>query len=106
MIGLFIWTGIIFLVGRLFKGQAGYMQLLRGMGFASAPFALGIIPIIGGIVGIVYSLIVQIRAVREINRVSDGSAAATVLIPFGVLFLLGILVFAAIVAAFIGLANS
>jgi|FLYL01.1.fsa_nt_gi hypothetical protein len=105
-IGLFIWTGIVFLVGRLFKGQADYMQLLRGIGFSAAPYALAIVPVIGGLVGVVYSLIIQIRAVREINRVSDGAAAATVLIPFAVIFLLVLLVAFTLIAALIGLADA
>lgn len=90
-VGFTVWTGILYLVGKLFQGQATYTQLLRGVGFASAPYVLAIIPIIGGLAGAVWSLVCQIRAVREINRVSDGGAAATVLIPFGVLFVLFII---------------
>lgn len=89
-IGLFVWTGIVFLVGKMFGGKAPYIQLVRPMGFAAAPFALGLVPILG-LVGLVYSLVIQIRAVREVNEVGDGSAVATVLLPFGVLFIIAIL---------------
>lgn len=101
VIGLLIWTGIIFLVGKIFQGQATYIQLLRGMGYSSAPFALGVIPFLG-FVGFIYAIIMQIRAVREINQVSDGGAVATVLIPWAVFVLLGLLVFFAVMAAFLG----
>lgn len=101
VIGLFIWTGIIFLIGKLFQGQGTYIQLLRGLGYSSAPFALGIIPFLG-FLGFIYAIIMQIRAVREINRVSDGAAVATVLIPWAVFVVLGLLVFFAVVAAVLG----
>ncbi len=90
VIGLFVWTGLLFFTGKMFGGQAPYSQLVRPIGFAAAPFAIGILPILG-IVGLAYSLVIQIRAVREVNEVGDGSAVATVLLPFGVLFIIGIL---------------
>jgi hypothetical protein len=88
-IGLFVWTGIVFVTGKMFGGKAPYIQLVRPMGFAAAPFALGLIPLLG-LIGLAYSLVIQIRAVREVNEVGDGSAVATVLLPFGVLFILAI----------------
>ncbi|MGH8875016.1 MAG: YIP1 family protein, partial [Acidimicrobiia bacterium] len=98
-LGLAIGTGIIFLVGKLFKGQGQYIELFRGLGYAYAPTALGIIPFVGGIVGSIWSIVCAIRAVREINRVPDGAAIATVLIPVAV-----VVVLALIVAALLGLA--
>lgn len=102
-IGLFVWTGLVSITGRLFGGKAPYSQLVRPIGFAAAPFALGILPILG-IVGLVYSLVIQIRAVREVNQVGDGSAVATVLLPFAlvavIVILLVVLVGLALFAAF------
>lgn len=71
-IGLFIWTGILYLVGKMFGGQGTYSQLLRPIGYAGAPFALGIVPVIGGIAGLVYSAIIQVRAVMAVNKVNQG----------------------------------
>lgn len=96
-IGLFIWTGILFVVGKMFGGQGTYSQLLRPIGYAGAPFALGIVPVIGGLAGLVYSAIIQVKAVQQINKVSQGSAVATVLIPMAVL-VVG-LVFLAVLAS-------
>lgn len=102
-IGLFIWTGLVYITGKLFGGKAPYIQLVRPIGFAAAPFALGILPVLG-FVGLVYSLVIQIRAVREVNEVGDGSAVATVLLPFGlfavIVILLIVLAGLALFAAF------
>jgi hypothetical protein len=95
VIGLAIFTGVIFLIGRLFKGQGQYVELFRGLGYASAPSALGLIPFLGWIGGI-WSVVLAIRAVKEINKVSDGAAAVTVLIPVVVI---GFLVFILVVLA-------
>lgn len=84
-IGLFIWTGIIYVVGKMFGGQGTYIQLLRPIGYSGAPFALGIVPVVGGIAGLIYSAIIQVRAVIQVNKVSQGSAIATVVIPMAVL---------------------
>lgn len=102
-IGLFIWTGILYLVGKMFGGQGTYSQLLRPIGYAGAPFALGIVPVIGGIAGLVYSAIIQVRAVMAVNKVSQGSAIATVAIPMVVL-IVGLVILAVIsIALFAGL---
>lgn len=84
-IGLFIWTAIVFVVGKLFGGQGTYIQLLRPMGYAAAPFALGIVPVVGGLAGLVYTAFIQVRAVKEINQVSPSAAVGTVLIPLGLI---------------------
>ncbi len=100
-IGLFVWTGLLFITGRLFGGKAPYNQLVRPIGFAAAPFALGILPFLG-LLGLAYSLVIQIRAVREVNEVGDGSAVATVLLPFGVIFIIAVLLAIAVGFALMG----
>ncbi len=101
-IGLFVWTGIVYLVGKMFGGQGTFSQLLRPIGYAGAPFALSIVPVIGGLAALVYSAIIQIRAVTQINQVSQGAAIATVLLPMVILvvgiFILAVLASVALVA--------
>lgn len=99
VVGLAIGAGIIYLVSRMFKAQGDYIALFRSLGYASAPQALGIIPFIGGIVGLVWSIILAIRAVKETQSVADGTAVAIVLIPAAIVF-----VIALILALFVGLA--
>lgn len=105
-IGLLIWTGIVYLVGKMFGGQGTYSQLLRPIGYSGAPFALGIVPVVGGIAGLIYSAIIQVRAVIQVNKVSQGSAIATVVIPMAVLVVgLVILTVIASIALFAGLST-
>lgn len=105
-IGLYIWTGIIYLVGKMFGGQGTYSQLLRPIGYSGAPFALGIVPVIGGLAGLVYSAIIQVRAVTQVNQVSQGAAIATVLIPMAILFVgIVLLSLLASIALFAGLSS-
>lgn len=94
IVGLAIGTAILFVLSRMFKGQGTYIQMFRGLGFATAPQALGLIPIIGGIVGGIWSLLLAIRAVKETQQVTDGAAVAIVLIPAAII---GVLVFLVLV---------
>lgn len=100
VVGLAIGSGILFLLSRAFKGQGTYIQLFRGLGFATAPQALGLIPILGGVVGGIWSLILAIRAVKETQQVTDGAAIAIVLIPAAII---GVLVFLLLVVLSIAL---
>lgn len=95
-LGLGIGTGILWLIGRLFGATGTYMSLFRGLAFAYVPSALGIVPVIGSIVGGIWAIVCGIVAVRETQFVSQGKAAAIVLIPVAILFFLGI--FLAVIA--------
>lgn len=98
-IGLLIGSGIFFLIGKLFGGQGEYIGLLRAFGHASAPQALGIIPVIGSFVGGIWSIVCFVIAVREIHKISTGLAVVVVLIPAVVLVGLLFLLFAALFVA-------
>ena len=101
-IGLFIWSGIVFLSSKLFGGQAPYISLVRPIGYAAAPFALGLVPFLG-FIGLIYSLIIQIRAVREVAGLSDGAAVAAVLLPFAIIVIPIVLLLLALGVALAGL---
>lgn len=103
ILGLVIGAGVLWLVARLFKGQGDYIQTLRAVGYAQAPQALGIIPFIGTLVGMVWSVVLMVRAIKETQQVSDGAAWAIVLIPVAVVVIIGILAFAAFMAAMLGI---
>ena len=96
-------TGVAYLVSRLFKTQGDFMSLFRAFGYASAPRALSLVPIVGWLAGGVWSLILAIRAVRETLEVSDGTAAAIVLIPVGLVAVVVLIVILMIGATLLGI---
>ena len=109
-IGLFVWTAISFALGKLFGGTADYLPLLRPIGYAAAPYALGIVPVIGALAGAVYSAVIQVKTHREVNGLSQGAAIAVVVIPLGILlilfFMLAVLVGIALLGGLSGLAEN
>lgn len=98
-IGLAIWAGIVLVVGKMFGGQADFKGLYRSLGYASAPTAAQIIPIVGGLLAL-WGLATSVVAVRESHQISTGQAVATVLLPAIILFVIGLIFAAALIATF------
>jgi hypothetical protein len=80
----YIWAYVVQFVGKsLFQGQATVPQLLRTMGYAYGPLALGVlsfIPCFGGLIafiGWIWSLVCGFFAVRETHKLSDGQTIVT-----------------------------
>ncbi len=81
LIGWLIWSAVSFFVGTaLFQGQATFGEMLRVIGFAYAPQVLSIIPCIGGLIGIIWSLIAGFIAIRQGLDLDDLRAFLTVLV--------------------------
>ena len=102
IIGMFIWSGIVFLSTKLFGGTASYIELVRPIGYSAAPFALGLIPFLG-FFGMIYSIIIQIRTARTVAGLSDGASIAAVLLPFAIIVIPIVLLLLALGVALAGL---
>lgn len=77
-------------------GLPPYVGWLRAVLFASAPAAFGIIPLIGTLVGGIFTLILQVSAIRELSRMPVGAAVMTWIIAMllpGILLIAAIMVF-------------
>jgi len=88
-VGWLIWSGVTYLIGeKLFGGTATWGELLRTLGFAQAPgvlAALGIIPILGGIVMFVvwiWQMVAGVVAIRQALDIDTGKAVITAVISF------------------------
>ena len=84
------------LVSRLFATEVPpYSHWFRAMLFASAPYALGVIPVIGWVTGIIYALVLQIVVIRDLARIPTGQALGTwliaILVPTVILTILAVL---------------
>jgi len=99
-----VFSAIVFVVSRMFNAQGTYIQLFRTLGFAYAPQALNVIPVIGAFVGFIWMVILSIRAVKETQQVSDGAAVAIVLIPAAIIVVLVVIVVVVIGIGLLGFA--
>ncbi|RLE15568.1 MAG: hypothetical protein DRJ28_03875 [Actinobacteria bacterium] len=77
LVGWLVWSGVAYGVGvRLLGGDADYPELLRVIGFAYAPVAMGIIPWLG-FVGAAWALFAVVIAIRESMAFSTQRSLAT-----------------------------
>lgn len=96
LMGWLVWSGIALLVGtRVFSGTSDYGEMLRVIGFAYAPLAIGVIPWLG-FVGALWSLVAAVIAVREGMDFSTGRAVVTMAAGWGLWLLLSVAVHAII----------
>lgn len=93
--GYYIWAYVVQFVGKtMFQGQATAPQLLRTLGYAYGPTALGVlsfIPCVGGLIALIggiWSLVCGYFAVRETHKLSDGQTIITVLAGWLVVFII------------------
>lgn len=92
LIGWLVWSGISLVVGtRVFSGTSDYGEMVRVIGFAYAPLAIGVIPWLG-FVGALWSLVAAVIAVREGMDFSTGRAVATMAAGWGLWLLLSVVV--------------
>lgn len=93
LLGAFAWTALLLLagtwvlvgVGRRLGGGAEYPEMLRALGYAMAPQALGFVPIAdflpGFLIGGIWSVACAVVAVREAHGIPTRLAAALVIAP-------------------------
>ncbi len=75
-----IWSGVALFIGtRLFDGSSNYGEMLRALGFAQAPLAIGLIPFLGWI-GAIWALVAGVVAIRQAMDFTTGKAVGTVLV--------------------------
>jgi hypothetical protein len=89
LIGWLGWSVLTYFVGtRFFKGKTNIPEMLRVLGYASAPRLLGFlsfIPCVGWLIalaGAILSLIAGVLAIREAMEFDTGKAILTVVISW------------------------
>ncbi|MGD2040711.1 MAG: YIP1 family protein [Anaerolineae bacterium] len=99
VVGWILWAVITYFVGTaLFKGQTDIPEMMRVLGYASAPQLLGLlgfIPCAGFLFVLaawLLSLIAGFIAVREAMEFETGTAIVTVLISWVVAFVINLLI--------------
>ncbi len=94
LLGWVAWSFITDVVGRtFFDGESDLGQMLRVLGYAQAPLALGIIPFLG-FIAVIWALIAAVVAIREGQDFSTGKAIGTVLVGWLVYAILASIAYA------------
>jgi hypothetical protein len=82
LIVLFIWSGLIHLVLSLVGGAPrGFTATLRVVCYSQTTSVAILVPYIGGLVQIVWGLVLQIIGLSQAHRTTGGKAALAVLVP-------------------------
>jgi hypothetical protein len=91
IIGLIVGGVILHLFVYLVGGRKGLEQTLKAAMYGTTPvFVFGWIPLIG-FLALIYALVLEILAVRELHEISTGRALLAVLLPFLLILVLIIL---------------
>jgi hypothetical protein len=94
-------TWFLVSVGNRLGGRAEYGEMLRPLGYAMVPQALGFVPLAdflpGFLIGAVWSIACAVVAVREAHRVPTRLAAALVIAP--IFLLIGVVPLIAVTLA-------
>ncbi len=85
-IGLVAWSLLLWSNGRMLGGTARWSEVLRGVGFAAAPFVLIGIPVVG-VAAVVYSVALQVAALKHIHGTTTARSMAAVVTPWLLLVL-------------------
>lgn len=101
LVGLFIGSGVVYLVAKLFGAQGTYMGLVRPFGLASMINVLSFIPVVNFLVGI-WVLVVSVVTISETQRLSIGKAIGVVVVLIVLAFLLSMLLAGALLVNLLG----
>jgi hypothetical protein len=100
LIGVFISGAIVHIGVLIVGGKKGITQTIKAVMYGSTPgLLLGWIPLIGGLAGI-WSLVLEVLGVRQLQEVTTGRAIIAVIIPLVIIVIL-VIIFAAVIAAFV-----
>lgn len=81
LFGWLLWSVVTLFVGtRFFHGEADLGQMLRVIGFAYLPMLLSIIPCVGGVIGVIWTIAAVFIAVRQGLDLDDLKAFLTVVV--------------------------
>ena len=98
---IFVSSGITHLLLLIVRGGAnGYEATLRVVSYSQATQVWSLIPFVGGTIGWIWQLVVQIIGLRHIHRTSYLRVIVAFLIPVAIIFLLGIVVVIGLVLFF------
>ena len=101
LLALIISTAVVHVLLLIFDGaKHGFRTTVRVFCYAYSPAIFGVVPILGGLVGSIWSVVLVIIGLREAHETATWKPAVAVLVPFiGTLILLFVTMMAAFMTA-------
>ncbi|ODS41897.1 MAG: hypothetical protein MSIBF_00600 [Candidatus Altiarchaeales archaeon IMC4] len=78
-------TGIMHIIAKVLGGKADFVSYLKAIGFGQAPGALEVIPYLGLLIGVVWSVAGCVVATKSVHQLSTGKAVVVVFVPVAIL---------------------
>lgn len=97
----FIGVGILHLLALLFGGKAKFMEYYKAVGIGQVGMWVHVVPLVGPVIGGLISLwylVVSVKLLKAIHKLSTGKAIVVVLIPVIVAVVLAVILVATMVA--------
>lgn len=89
-IALLVWSGILHLCLLMVGGaNAGYQGTFRVVSYSSVTSLFNAIPVVGTVASL-WGIVLTVIGLREIHNTSTGKSVAALLIPLGVVIILGL----------------
>ncbi|NIQ37277.1 MAG: hypothetical protein GTN81_01605 [Proteobacteria bacterium] len=102
IIGVFIGSGVLHVSLMIVRGnRRGFEATFRVIAYAMSTQMLAIIPLLGGLVGGIWSLVIEIIGLRESHDITTGRAVFAVFLPILVIVFLGLILAAIMIPMFL-----
>jgi len=80
--GLFISSGIYHLIMMIFGwSKRDFEATFRAVAYSAGPMLFYIVPMCGGLIGLVWTLVLYVFGLKHMQKTTGGNAAITVLLP-------------------------
>jgi len=101
IIGVFLLSAVLHVCLMIVRGnKKGFEATFRVIAYAMSTQIFGIVPLLGGLLGGIWTLVVQIIGLRESHGISTGRSVLAIFLPLLVLVVLGLILAAVMIPLF------
>jgi hypothetical protein len=102
IIGVFLGSGVLHVCLMIVRGnRKGFEATFRVVAYAMSVQVFGIIPLLGGLIGGIWALVVQIIGIRESHGISTGRSALAIFLPVLVIIIFLLVLAAVLIPVFL-----
>jgi hypothetical protein len=101
IIGVFLVSAVLHVCLMIVRGnKKGFEATFRVVAYTMSTQIFGIIPLLGGLIGGIWTVVVQIIGIRESHGISTGRSALAIFLPVLVIVVLGLVLAAVMIPVF------